>query len=87
MSKMVFIPLKFKAVFNMAVSSITLAILINMIYLVLNVMTGYIIKNFQIMYTIISYIYIITAILILRTELIKKDTDNKKIKDNNEAQE
>ena len=88
MCKIVFIPLKYKAVLNMAASSITLSIILNVIYLLLNISTGYTINNFQIMYTAIAYIYIITSILILRTELIKKDSEKKeKIKNNNEAQE
>lgn len=65
------IPLKFSAIFAMAASSITLPVILNIIYVILNTFTGYTIPEFQIMYTIISYIYLIASIIILRSNLIK----------------
>ena len=34
--------------------------------------TGFVIPYFQIMYTLISYVYLIAALLIMRSEIIKK---------------
>lgn len=64
-------PLKFTAVFAIAAASITLPVILNAIYVVVNTFTGYTIPEFQIMYTIISYIYLIASILIMRSNLIK----------------
>ena len=40
--------------------------------MVVNMFTGFVIPYFQIMYTLISYVYLIAALLIMRSEIIKK---------------
>lgn len=70
-SRMVKLPLKFFAVFSMAVSSMTLPIILNLVYLIARIFTGFEMSKFQLMYTLVSYIYIISAILILRSNIIK----------------
>lgn len=71
--------LRYSSSFNMAVHALTLPILLNAIYIVINVVTGFEIKYFQIMYTAISYIYIITAILIMKSDLIRQQIELTKI--------
>lgn len=70
-SRLIKLPLKFFAVFSMAVSSMTLPIILNLIYIVARILTGFEMQKFQLMYSIVSYIYIIAAILILRSNLIR----------------
>lgn len=70
-SRMVKLPLKFFAVFSMAASSMTLPIILNLVYIIARIFTGFEMSKFQLMYTLVSYIYIISAILILRSNLIK----------------
>lgn len=70
-SRMVKLPLKFFVVFSMAASSMTLPIILNLVYLIARIFTGFEMSKFQLMYTLVSYIYIISAILILRSNLIK----------------
>ena len=64
--------LKFSAMCNMAAYSLTLPILLNLIYIVVNVLTGFEMKYFEIMYIGIAYIYIVAAILIIKSDVMKK---------------
>lgn len=72
--------IRFSAAFSMGVHALTLPIILNMLYIILNGFTGYTIKYFQFMYTAISYIYVITAILIIRSDYIKRQMEVEKIK-------
>ena len=85
------VKMKYNATLNMAIYALTLPIILNMIYIVVNIFTGFTIKYFQIMYNIISYIYIITAIIIIKTDLTKQKIEVEKIIDEqkkvNEEQE
>ncbi len=78
-SRIVGIRLRFKATFNMGVYALTLPILLNMIYIIINSITGLEIKYFSWMYTTISYIYMIVAILIIKTDLINRQVELMKI--------
>ena len=71
-SRIIRIPLKLTALYSLSISAITLPVIINAIYLVVNLFTGFVIPYFQIMYTLISYVYLIAALLIMRSEIIKK---------------
>lgn len=68
-----------KQIYSLALYALTLPILLNAIYIPINILTGFEIKYFQIMYTTVSYIYLITAILLIRSELIKQQADLKQI--------
>lgn len=79
MSKIVAIKLKYKEVFNMSIYALTLSIVLYLIYICVNIMTGFTIKYFDLAYEIISYIYIITAILMIKSDLIKQQIEVGKI--------
>ena len=66
---------KFKPVLNMAIHALTLSIILNIGYIVVNMFTGFEIKYFQIMYTTISYIYMVTAILMIKSDIIKQQME------------
>lgn len=72
-ARVVRLPLKFQPIFSMAGSSITLPTILNLIYVVVNLLTGFTIQNFDVMYILISYVYMMAAILLLRSNLIKND--------------
>ena len=55
-ARIVSVKIKFKACFNMGIYALTLPIILNLIYIVVNMFTGINIKYFQGMYTSISYI-------------------------------
>ena len=73
------IKFKFAPSFNVAVHSITLPVILNLIYVVINLLTGFEIKYFQVMYNTISCIYIIVAILMIKTDFINRQAELIKI--------
>ncbi len=76
--------IRFGATFSMGVHALTLPIILNILYVILNGLTGYTIKYFQFMYTAISYIYVITAILIIKSDYIKRQAEVQKIQSEQE---
>lgn len=88
-SKMIGLPLKYSAIFSISASSMSLPIVISLIYAIINLLTGFTIENFQIMYTIISYIYMIISLIIMRINVVKNNIDviTKIKKVNNENKE
>lgn len=71
--------MRFKATFNIGIYALTLPILLNIIYIIINSLTGFEIKYFSWMYTTISYIYVIVAILLIKTDFIDKQAELMKI--------
>lgn len=71
--------LKHSAVYNIATYSLTLPIILNIIYFVVNAFTGFVIQYFQLMYTALASIYIITAILIIKSDVMKKQLELNRI--------
>lgn len=71
--------LKFSAVYNMSVYALTLSILLNAIYIAVNLITGFEMSYFQIMYTSIAYVYLVAAIFIIRLDFEKKQAELMKI--------
>lgn len=78
-SRILKINIKFKAIYNMAVYSITLPVILYMVYLAINITTGFKVGYFRLAYDAISYIYIITAILMIKSDLIKQQIELMKI--------
>ena len=74
-SRIVGIKMRFKATFNIGIYALTLPILLNIVYIVINNLTGFEIKYFSWMYTTISYIYVIVAILLIKTDFIDKQAE------------
>ena len=86
--------ISFSGLFSIAASALTLSILLECIYLTINILTGFTIKYFQIMYLMIAIIYMISAIVLLRTrfrrimqELLKLQEIQNRKKDNEEEKE
>ena len=71
-SRLIRVPFKYGALYSFSISAITLPVILNCIYMVVNMFTGFVIPYFQIMYTLISYVYLIAALLIMRSEIMKK---------------
>lgn len=63
--------MRYAAVFNLAVYSLTLSILLNTIYIVIKMLSGFTMKYFQVMYIGVAVIYLIAAIFLLKSEFIK----------------
>ena len=75
------IKMSFKPAFNIGIYALTLPIILNMIYIVVNTLTGFTIENFKWMYTTISYIYVFIAILMIRTDLINRQMELIKLRE------
>lgn len=71
--------MRFVAVFNMANYALTLSTILNIIYLIINMLFNFTIEYFSIMYITVATIYLLAAIFILKTDLIKKQEEVMKI--------
>lgn len=71
--------LRYSAMCNIASYSLTLPIILNILYVIVNYFTGFEIEYFDILYIAISYIYIITSILLIKADMIKKGKELAKI--------
>ena len=86
-AKLYKVGLNYKQCFNMSIYALTLPILLNILYVIINAFTGFKIEYFQVMYNIISYIYIIAAILIIRSDFNKTASDTIKIEEEVKSKE
>ena len=75
LSKIFGVKFRYKYIFNMSAYAMTLSIILNTIYLVVNLLTGFTIKYFEIAYNAIAYIYIATAILMIKSDLTKQQSE------------
>ena len=82
------------AMFKIAIHSLTLPILLNIIVIYIETFTKFHIKYFDFMYLIIAYIYILAAISIIRMDIIKNKQElinimeeQKKVKEELERKE
>lgn len=71
--------LKYSAAYNIAVHSLTLPIILNLVYMIINLSTGFVIQYFDIMYLAITCIYIIAAILMIKSDMIKQQIELSRI--------
>ena len=78
------IRMRFVAVFNMAVYSLTLSTILNMMYIAINIFVPFVMEYFQVMYVTVAAIYLIAAIFLLKSEYIKRQAELMKLA---EAQE
>lgn len=78
------IKMRFVAVFNMSIYALTLSVLLNMLYIAVNIVIDFNIEYFQVMYVSVAAIYLVAAIFLLKTEFIKRQMELMKIA---EAQE
>ncbi len=62
--------MKFSETYKMGIYALTLPTLLELIYIIINATTGFVIQYFSWMYTTISYIYICVAILMIKTDFI-----------------
>lgn len=78
------IKMKFLPVFNMSIYAFTLSIILNMLYVGVNVFVDFKMEYFQVMYVSVAAIYLVAAIFLLKTEFMKQQIELMKIA---EAQE
>ena len=73
------IKMRYVAIFNMSVYALTLSIILNIIYVAVNIFVDFNIEYFQVMYVAVAAIYLVAAIFILKGEFIKKQQELIKI--------
>lgn len=69
------IKFKFATAFNIAAHSVTLPAILYIIYAIVNLLTGFYIRYFWFMYNTISYIYVVVAILMIKTDFINRQIE------------
>ena len=67
--------IKFTAMCKIAIYSLTLPIILNAIYVIVHTFANFEVKYFDVMYIAIAYIYIITAILMIKSDFIKNEKE------------
>lgn len=72
---------KFKQIFKISVYAMTLSIILYLAYIVANMIWGTTIKYFEIGYNAISYIYLITVLLMMKSDIIKNTQELQKVLD------
>lgn len=78
-SRIVGIPLNISKTLSLSIYAMTLSLILNVLYSVVYSFTGFVIEYFSVMYLIIAYIYIIAAILIIKSDLLKQQAELQKI--------
>ena len=73
------IKMRFVAIFNMAVYALTLSVILNILYIAVNIFIDFKMEYFQVMYVSVAAIYLVAAIFILKSEFIKKQAELMKI--------
>ena len=72
--------MKFNETYKMGIYALTLPTLLELIYIIINSTTGFVIQYFSWMYTTISYIYMCVAIIIIKTDFINMQKELIRIK-------
>ena len=78
-SVIVRVRLKPAAAYNIAVYSLSLPVILNLAYIIANILTGFVIEYFQVVYTAIASIYVVATVLIIRSDVIKKQAELNRI--------
>ena len=71
--------MRYVAIFNMAIYATTLSILLNTIYVGVNIFIDFNIEYFQVMYISVASIYLIASIFLFKSEIIKKQFELMKV--------
>ena len=72
---------KLRQLFAISLYSMTLPAILYLIYMIINVLFGITIKYFEVAYNAIGYIYLITVLLIMKSDIIKNTQELQKILD------
>ncbi len=78
------IRMRFVAIFNMAVYALTLSSMLTILYIAVNIFVPFNMEYFQVMYMAVSAIYLVAAILILKTDFMSKQMELMKIAETQE---
>ena len=74
------IRMKFVAIYNMSIYALTLSMILNIVYIIINYFVDFTIDYFQIAYIAIAYIYLAASIFILKDDFMKRQEEVEKLK-------
>lgn len=74
------VKMKFVAIYNIAVYALTLPMILNILYIIINYFTDFTITYFQVAYITIAYIYLAATIFIMKDDYIRKMQEVQKIR-------
>ena len=81
------VKMRYRAVFNMAVYSLTLSTLLNVVYNIVRIFTTFEVTYFQVMYLAVAFIYLIAAIFITRIKEVQKEVKKQMDQENEKKKE
>ena len=73
------IQIRYRALFNMAVYSVTISTTLQLIYTIVKTFTGFNIKYFDLMHTAISFICLTAAIFMIKSDVIRQQIELMKV--------
>ena len=71
--------IKFSAIYNMSIYALTISVFLNAIYNMINIITGFEMTYFYVMYISVAYVCLVAAIFLLRIELMKRQAEIMKL--------
>lgn len=74
-SRIARIKLRTSALVNISIHSLTLSILLYLLYYVINMLTGFEISNFRLMYVLVASIYASISVLIIKADFIERQKE------------
>ncbi len=73
------IRIKYIAMLKISIHALTLPVILNLLYIIVQTLFSFEIKYFEIMYIAVAYIYIVAAILMIKSDIIKRGQELTKI--------
>lgn len=73
------IHMRWKHAFNISIYALTLSIILSMLYNIANYLTGFYTQYFRVVYLLISYVYVVAVILMIKSDLLKQEVEVGKI--------
>lgn len=70
-SRLINVRLKYDALFKISIYSVSLSTILYMLYLLINIFRPFVISNFELIYFVLAYIYIIAALFMIKADIIK----------------
>lgn len=78
------IKIRFVALYNMSAYALTLPMILNILYIIVNYFTKFTITYFEVAYMALAYVYLVAAIFLLKDDFIKQQQEVSKIKQEQE---
>ena len=73
--------MNFKQAFHISIYALTLSLILSMAYQIANYLTGFYTEYFRLVYLLISYVYVVAAILMMKSDLLKQQAEVGRIVD------